>query len=168
MPPPTNAILTLGDSWRFRRYPILGAHCLSVARAKQGEALPPQFSSVHFVRIAAHRGHPLRCLCFPMLLLALPLLSRAVRSRCRATHCLRRSRLSFADANLYEALLCFALALRGSAERSPSLALHRIALATPNKSLLSPCRASLCESQHCLSIPLRLRAFQRLSRVLPG
>ena len=139
-----SAIHCLSNPWRFRRYPILSAHCLSVARAKQGDALPLPFCSL---------------LC-----------------RCNSAPC-----ISFAS-RLIGATPCVAFArpscsqpLQGRAMLFPRRSSLFFAVATPVTSLplrrsafLCPCCASLCESQHYLSIPLRLRAFHRLSRALPG
>ena len=82
------------NPWRFRRYPILVAHCLSVARAKQGDALPPQFRSVHLVRITAHRGHPLRCLCSAKLFAAAAMPGNAFPSQIQPFLCRCNRRLS--------------------------------------------------------------------------
>lgn len=64
-PLPVNslAIPPLSDPWRplLIRRPRQAGRCFAAAILLL--ALPPQFSSVHLVRIAAHRGHPLRCLC---------------------------------------------------------------------------------------------------------
>ena len=101
--------------WRFRRSPILVAHCLSVARAKQGDALPPQFSSVHLVRIASHRGHPLRCLCLAKLFAAAAMPGNAFPSQIQPFLCRSDSWRFLAVALRRIAVLCHSRAqIRGS------------------------------------------------------
>lgn len=139
-----SATYCLSIPWRFRRYPILGAHCLSVARAKQGDALPLPFCSLLCRRNSAP------CISFASRLIgATPCVAFARPScsqprQCQAMLFPRRSSLFFAVAT-----------------PDTSLPLRRNAF-------LCPCCALRCESQLSPCTPPRINGNHRLSRALPG
>ena len=130
--------------WRFRRSPILGAHCLSIARAKQGDALPLPLCSL------LCRCHSAPCISFASRLIgATPCVAFARPScsqprQCQAMLFPRRSSLFFAVATPVT-----------------SLPLRRTAL-------LCPCCASRRESWLSPCTPPRINGNRCLSRALPG
>ena len=139
-----SAIHCTSIPWRFRRYPILSAHCLSVARAKQGDALPLPFCSLLCRRNSAP------CISFasrligatPCVAFAWQSCSQPLQGGAMLFH--RRSSLFFAVAT-----------------PDTSLPLRRIAV-------LCHSRAQIRGSQLCPFTSPRINGNRRLSRALPG